>query len=217
MTRVIDWPLAQHDRRGFAQPSAVVIHYTGGMGVASRWIRMSGVSVSYHVEIARGGEIYRCVPWDRAAWHAGRSEILVGSEMESGANEWTIGVALSNCGLLQMNALGDFFYESGGQLVAYEGPDPVAGSLRYDNGHVEHGFWEPYTPEQIESLKTVLTMIDADGHGAAARTLVGHEEIAMPFTRKSDPGPLFPWEQFPHRINPRTTSERYGVDHERRS
>lgn len=199
--------LEQHAARiGDAEPSACVIHYTGGPGVASRWLRSAPeVSRSYHVEIARNGIAYWCVPLDRCAWHAGRSEIQIGAETMSGANDYTIGIALSNLGLLQVDTeqLGpdgepQYHYTLGGRQFLYEGPTPVAGILSFD-GDVASvcGMWEPYSAAQIATLKLVLAAIRQAGYTQAASTLVGHEEIGMPLGRKSDPGPHFPWDLFP--------------------
>ena len=38
------------------------------------WIQSRESKVSYHILIGRDGVIYRCVPYDRRAWHAGKSE-----------------------------------------------------------------------------------------------------------------------------------------------
>lgn len=50
----------------------------------------------------------------------------------------------------------------------------------------------PYPPEQIALLIGLLRQI-VDRHEIAADRILGHNEIAP--LRKSDPGPLFPWQQ----------------------
>jgi len=197
--------LEQHSARD-GDPVATVIHYTGGPGVACRWLRDTPtVSRSYHIEIARNGVAYWLVHPKRKAWHAGRSEIQVGGETLSGANDWSIGIALSNLGHLQVDtsALGPdgeprYFYELGGQQYPYKGPEPVAGILSFDDGRPSVcGMWEPYTAAQYATLKLVLACLAANGYRQAASNLVGHEEIAMPIGRKTDPGPAFSWDLFP--------------------
>lgn len=56
--------------------------------------------------------------------------------------------------------------------------------------------WEKYPEAQLKALESLLAWLRAEGYGEAVDQLVGHEEIAMPRGRKSDPGPAFPWERF---------------------
>ncbi|MEM6274745.1 MAG: N-acetylmuramoyl-L-alanine amidase [Myxococcota bacterium] len=193
----------QHSPRS-ELPTVTQVHYTGGLGVATKWIRQSGAAVSYHCEIARNGDVYLSVPWSREAWHSGSGEILIDTESRPWPNRYTIGIALSNCGLL-VEEDGDFFYPAGGTLALYVGPNPVRACLEFDNGKRIEGWWEPYTPEAIDSLVQVLELIHETGYAQAASTLIGHEDTAMPLGRKIDPGPLFPWHALSAtRLNPRT-------------
>lgn len=56
------------------------------------WIQSSESKVSYHILIGRDGAIYRCVPFERRAWHAGKSEWKGHKDV----NSISIGVAFSN-------------------------------------------------------------------------------------------------------------------------
>ena len=56
------------------------------------WIQSSESKVSYHILIGRDGTIYRCVPYGRRAWHAGKSEW----QGHKDPNGISIGVAFSN-------------------------------------------------------------------------------------------------------------------------
>jgi N-acetylmuramoyl-L-alanine amidase len=56
------------------------------------WLRRSESKVSYHVLIGRKGDIYRCVPGDRRAWHAGKSDW----QGEKDVNAISLGLAFAN-------------------------------------------------------------------------------------------------------------------------
>jgi N-acetyl-anhydromuramyl-L-alanine amidase AmpD len=124
-------------------------------------------------------------------------------EMRSNANDFTIGVELANCGLVVEHG-GHYWHEAGRRLVRYHGPSPVAATLSFDNGKEVHGFWEPYPKEQIDALEELLDHIRRNGYQDVMENIVGHEEIAMPFGRKTDPGPVFWWSRF-HRMTRRRT------------
>jgi len=158
---------------------------------------------SAHFVVSRDGRTTQLVELVMKAWHAGTSEMQVGKEVLSDASRFTIGVELANCGLLQKIG-DDFFYEVGRDLKLYRGPEPVRASLHYDDGHAVAGWWEPYQDAQMDALQDLLRALTARGHGEAAANLVGHEEVAVPLGRKTDPGPLFPWGRFMRRIPLRT-------------
>jgi len=201
-------PSPNHSSRAGATPSGAVFHYTGAGSHRGtiRWFQMPESEVSAHVVIARDGDATQMVPFGRAAWHAGRSEMMHDGEMCSGANRFTIGIELANCGLLVEEG-GKLWWEMGRTLKRYRGPAPVDATLRYDTGAELKGLWEPYPDVQLDALQAVLRYISMQGYQAAAGNPVGHEEIAMPFAmRKRDPGPAFPWDRFSRKLPQRTSA-----------
>lgn len=82
-----------NDRKGQAV-KVIVLHADASpneKGCLS-WMQSSESKVSYHVLIGRDGTVYTCVPYDRRAWHAGKSEWNGIKDV----NGISIGVSFSN-------------------------------------------------------------------------------------------------------------------------
>ncbi len=62
--------------RGITSPQVIVLHTTGGPSAESAlsWFDQTKSGVSSHVVIDKDGTVYRVVPDDRVAWHAGVSK-----------------------------------------------------------------------------------------------------------------------------------------------
>ena len=191
-------PSPNHSSRGGHDVTGVVIHYTAdGPGWNPvKWLCMPDAKASAHFVIGRDGEISQLVALDRSAWHAGTSEMMYKGEMTPNANRFTIGIELQNAGPLVRDAAGDFHWLAGGIKSRWKGAKPQQAELCFDNGKVASGWWESYPQVQMDALAYVLAYIAAEGYEEASQNLVGHEEVAMPLGRKTDPGPLFPWESF---------------------
>lgn len=73
-------------------PSTIVLHATAGssLGGAVSTLKIKGLS--YHYLIEKNGQITKCVPTGRVAFHAGKS---VGPQGEN-CNSYSIGVSLVN-------------------------------------------------------------------------------------------------------------------------
>jgi len=87
-------PSPNHNVRGGKSVKLIVLHADASpneKGCLS-WIQSSESKVSYHVLIGRDGAVYTCVPYDRRAWHAGKSEW----HGEKDVNGISIGVSFSN-------------------------------------------------------------------------------------------------------------------------
>ncbi|MCB2106824.1 MAG: N-acetylmuramoyl-L-alanine amidase [Rhodobacteraceae bacterium] len=71
--RLIDRPSPNFGDRKIAQPSILVLHYTGMPDAASALARLCDPSanVSAHYSIDEDGTVYRHVGEDKRAWHAG--------------------------------------------------------------------------------------------------------------------------------------------------
>jgi len=128
-------------------PEIIVIHYTGDDSEegALSWLcaRQSGVSA--HLVINKAGGITQLVPFNRVAWHAGKSEW----NGKQGVNSFSIGI--ENVGT------GDHF------------PD-----------------------EQMEANRAVIEALFA---AYQIEDVTGHEDVALPRGRKSDPGVNFDWSR----------------------
>lgn len=175
----------------FARPPKIaVIHFTyGGSGRSSaEWFRNPGnPGSSAHVVIDRDGSAIQCVPWDRVAWHAGKSRW---KDMV-GLNTHSFGIELANWGYLKRN---------GANWNCYTGTrisDPFVATHRNGNpdGGREAIGWEPYPEAQFEAtVGIVRALVEALG----VTEIVGHEDISP--TRKWDPGPAFDMARFKARV-----------------
>lgn len=73
---IIDTPSPNHDERGVKQPvDMLVLHYTGMVDGPSALDRLRDpiAKVSAHYLVEEDGRVFRLVPEDRRAWHAGVS------------------------------------------------------------------------------------------------------------------------------------------------
>ena len=118
------------------------------------------------------------VPFDRVAWHAGRSEWAG----YTGLNQYSIGIEMDNAGRL---------IRRGNKWRAWFGRE-------YDETEVIEAVhkneskpagWHVYTPAQIEAVVNLANVL-AKRYGL--QDVVGHDDIAP--MRKSDPGPGFQLE-----------------------
>lgn len=57
------------------------------------FVEIAGLTVSTHVMINRAGKITQYVPFQRRAWHAGKSEF----RGRAGCNDFSIGIELEGC------------------------------------------------------------------------------------------------------------------------
>jgi N-acetylmuramoyl-L-alanine amidase len=183
-------------RKG-AHVLATTIHFTAAMSARGSvsWLCTPASQASAHALIDRDGTIVEMVPLQYAAWHAGVAELTDGALAYHDPKLVTIGVELANCGRLVVRD-GTFECGTGG---VYTTPDPVYGLLWYPDETVAEGVWEPFPEAQLAALEQYLQYVDSLGYHDAATNCVGHDEIARPWGRKQDPGPLFPWDRFPRK------------------
>jgi len=198
-----------HSERTRSLWLGTVIHFTGsrpGTRGDIAWLCNPASSASAHFVIGRDGAITQLVSLDRCAWHAGQSALPLRSGKKiAGCNSTCLGIELDNLGPVLEDPDGEgWVFEAGNALLPYVGEPPVRATLEWPGGPQLQCLWEPYPAAQIDALEHLLGLLGEAGHHAAAQNLIGHEEVAIPFGRKRDPGPLFPWSRF-SRLVPRVT------------
>ncbi len=157
----------------------VIIHYTAGggaNGTVSHFQRRAA-RCSAHLVIDRDGSITQMVPFDRIAWHAGRSQW----HGLSGLNRHSIGIELCNWGPLRGHP-GAWRTEVGGYAI----DDALVEVAAHRNEHRERG-WEVFPHAQVEAA---LAAAQALVFQYGLTDVLGHDDIAP--ARKIDPGPGFP-------------------------
>lgn len=158
-------------------PEAILIHYTAGSSLegAVNTFRTGGVSA--HLIIDRDGSAVQMVPYNRRAWHAGKSSW----EGRPNLNGWSIGIELVNWGFLRK--VGDQYFSWANTLIN-ETPfvEKNGSNLRY---------WQYYTCIQLMTCSRLINDLKAE---YGINLLLGHEEVSP--GRKVDPGPAFPWKLY---------------------
>ncbi|PIE85975.1 MAG: N-acetylmuramoyl-L-alanine amidase [Bacteroidia bacterium] len=163
----------------------VIIHYTGGPARAAiNSFKNPRLKVSAHIVVARDGTITQMVPFDRIAWHAGRSQY----QGRKGFNKFSIGIEIENSGNLVKS--GNVYRAWFGS--AYDPSDVIEAVHRNEN---RARFWHVYTEEQIEIVREVCELL-IDTYDL--KHILGHEEISP--SRKLDPGPAFPLDKLRNQV-----------------
>ena len=163
----VDTSLQSPNKGGQINPTIIVLHYTAsggedGSGDASYLSRASS-RASAHVVVGRNGSIDQIVPFNRRAWHAGKSSYNGRDDV----NDFSIGIEIDNHGWL-------------------DGADrpKLPESLIFHGKRGPYTKWEKYRDEQLEAVEEVIASIVAK---YPITDIVGHEDIAP--GRKTDPGP----------------------------
>jgi N-acetylmuramoyl-L-alanine amidase len=167
---------------GALVPRYLVMHYTAGGSAESsiRHLTKKAAKASAHLVIGRDGGITQLVPFNRVAWHAGRSRW----QGLTGLNQHSIGIELDNAGPLEGGA---------GQWRSWferHYPDEEVAVAAHKFDDVERG-WHRYTEAQLAAALEAAQAIVAH-YGLT--DVLGHDDIAP--ERKRDPGPAFPMESF---------------------
>lgn len=170
-------------------PTLLVLHYTasGGTGAAdAAYLSKAAAKASAHIVIGRGGasDLHQIVPFNRKAWHAGKS-VWRG---RSNCNDFSIGIEIDNWGFIRKLAKGAFTPAANPKLVIDTASVVEAA---HKNPAVREKYWEIYPKEQIDCLIEVIEAILAAY--PSIKEIVGHEDIAP--GRKTDPGPALPWSR----------------------
>lgn len=171
---------------GTITPKYLVIHYTAGRSAQSSidWFMNPQAQASAHLVIGMDGKITQLVPFNKKAFHAGKSK-WAGL---NGLNSHSIGIELDNPGLMT---------RTGNKWFAWFGKEYPAGVITeavHKHQDTSAG-WHIFPEKQIEACIKVSMLLVHHYHLA---DIVGHEDIS-PF-RKVDPGPAFPMESFKSKV-----------------
>jgi len=167
-------------------PDTIVIHYTAGPSASSAMntFKDPSVKVSVHVLIDEDGNLTQLIPFNKVAWHAGKSAWLDRNRL----NPYSIGIEIVNAGRLEK--CGDTWRSWFGKCY----PENRVIRATHRNETTE-SWWHVYTEEQItatfELCKELAKTYDI-------RYILGHEEISP--GRKCDPGPAFPLDKIRERL-----------------
>lgn len=134
--------------------------------------------VGTHYYVDRDGTVYRWLPEDRAAWHAGNGKFGK-KKYKNMMNEYSISIEIAAMGSKE-------------EMAKYIEPE-------------EYDLLDPslpgYTDEQYASLKSLIRDISNKWDIPLDRShVIGHDEYA---SQKRDPGELFDWSRV---LDSKTTS-----------
>lgn len=205
--KVQDPPIRHCSSRDGFGVNAVFIHYTAGghyKNSTLNWWRDPNAKASAHGIIGRGeNEMLQCVPFSVRAWHAGLSALEAypySTQPPKLADFSAVGLEVANFGkLVKKENL--FFYEEGKDLKPYRldrYAQPVYAELVYKVAGFSAssvGWWEPYAPHVVANTAYFTAKV-VEAFDIPLCRVLGHEDVATPPLRKTDPGPLWPWKSF---------------------
>ena len=175
---------------GALKPRWLVMHFTAdGGNTAIDWFSNPKSRASAHLVVSREGKVTQMVPFDRIAWHAGRS-LWKGVP---GLNSHSIGIEMVNYGELHRHPEKGWmrYWKQDDGSWKWIGPAVAPSEILPDGSRtikgqrLDHG-WQRYTPAQVAaSLEAARALVAA----YRLEDVVGHEQISP--GRKVDPGPAF--------------------------
>jgi len=178
---------------GALVPQCLIIHYTAGRSIDSSrdWFKNPAAKASAHLIIGTNGSIIQMVPFNKKAWHAGKS-MWKGL---NGMNSYSIGIELDNPG--KLTKVGTKFRSWFGKEYTEE--KVIEAKHKHQP---QNAFWHTFTEQQLDScLKASQTIFIH----YQIKDILGHEDISP--HRKEDPGPAFPMSSFRSKIIGRKEDE----------
>jgi N-acetylmuramoyl-L-alanine amidase len=174
------------------EPTRIVIHYSAGSTLASAIETLRARRLAYNVLIDVDGSYHQARPFNKTAGHAGRSNWKETSGVTNftSLNESGIGISLINLGQFATFSGGRWFWGDVGEEPSIADEDANKHALIYTPARPTH--WTPFDPRQIPAAKALVAAL-VDKY-PSIEEIVGHHDIAI--DGKSDPGPLFPLEDF---------------------
>ena len=167
-------------------PDSIIIHYTAGRNAEGsiRTLCNRKRKASAHLVIAKDGAVTQLVPFNKIAWHAGKSYY----KGRSGFNKYSIGIEIDNAGILtkQGNKFLSWFNKEYSEDEVFKG---------VHRNQKEDSYWQRYSEVQIEKVEEICDLLIDEYN---INLILGHEEIAP--TRKIDPGPAFPLDKMRDRL-----------------
>ncbi len=164
------------------QLEALVFHSTGSGNFKGDLAVLTDASInaSVHLLVSRGGAVVQLVPFDRQAWHAGKSTWAArGLE---GLNKYTVGISFTNEGQLKRQTDGSF---QGWTRAVVPGDEVTT----FGTGDAAT-YWQTYSDDQIRIAEA---LVKAFRRAYPQIGVLGHSEISL--TGKTDPGPAFPMDR----------------------
>ncbi len=167
-------------------PDTIVIHYTAGPSATSAIREMMNRErkVSAHLVVDLDGSITQLVPFNRIAWHAGKSR----HKDRVNLNRFSIGIEIVNAG--RLDKTGSTYTSWFGRKYPEE--EVFIGIHRNEDFLTA---WHRYTEEQITVTGDLCELLVSHYN---ISFILGHEEISP--GRKIDPGPAFPLDKLRDRI-----------------
>ncbi|HET6765031.1 MAG TPA: N-acetylmuramoyl-L-alanine amidase [Longimicrobiaceae bacterium] len=167
---------------GEAKFRYLVMHFTAGGSAQESisWLANPAAKASAHVVIAKDGTITQMVPFNKVAWHAGKSEW----EGIVGLNTYSIGIELDNAGRMTRRN-GAWTSDAGNKL-----PDDQVIQATHKNEKTPSG-WAKYPEAQLAAARELAALLVRT---YKLGSIIGHDDISP--GRKVDPGPAFPFADF---------------------
>lgn len=185
---------------GRIEPTGILYHDTSDHlrpDDSVTWFLNPASKVSAHLVVGRDGSVVQMVEFDRAAWHAGKSEW----QGRSGCNGFMIGIEVDNPG--RLTPRGDKGYAWFGESF------PLDDCVVTDNSAPHHGAgaWLNYTDAQIAVVEGITRALVAAY--ATIASCAGHYDVSP--GRKVDPGPHFPMHRMRAALGSRQAPSRMVI------
>lgn len=166
---------------GPCRPRFLIHHFTsGGFSGSVDWLCRPEAKASAHLVVDEDGSVVQLVPFDRAAWHAGKS---AWADVTSGSvNPVSIGIEIANLG--DLDGSPGRWMSDGGRPV----PDDRVLVARHAAGGAARP-WHTYPPRQVAAVIGISRALHAAYRFEA---VLGHDDVAP--GRKVDPGPAWPMD-----------------------
>jgi N-acetylmuramoyl-L-alanine amidase len=168
------------------RPQLIVPHYTATVAGRATARALQTILPSCHVLVERDGSMIQQVPFDRIAFHAGKSTW----RGIPGCNGISFGIEIVNPGPV----LYDVAQKRWEDIYGRPWTGGVIEARHRNGGPYTH--WATYTEPQIESVEELCAELIREYTSVV--DFRGHDEVAP--GRKIDPGPAFPSERMRGRL-----------------